>query len=44
MRFKLDENMPHSAALLLQQKGHDVHTVCDEALNGKPDERIAETC
>ena len=44
MKFKLDENMPSSAILLLQQNKHDVHTVFDEALNGKADGRIAETC
>ena len=44
MKFKLDENMPTPAASLLRRKEHDVHTVFDEALNGKPDEQIAETC
>ena len=44
MQFKLDENMPNSAVPLLRQGGYDVHTVFDEALNGKVDEQIAETC
>ena len=44
MKFKLDENMPLSAVPLIQQKGYDVHTVFDEALNGDVDEKIAETC
>ena len=44
MKFKIDENMPTSAVPLLQQKGYDVHTVFDEALDGEEDERIAETC
>ena len=44
MKIKLDENMPASAAPLLRQRGYDVHTVFDEALNGDVDERIAETC
>ena len=44
MKFKLDENMPTSAVLLLRQKNHDVHTVFDEELNGDIDERVAETC
>ena len=44
MQFKLDENMPASAAPLLRKRGYDVHTVFDEALNGEVDERIAETC
>ena len=44
MQFKLDENMPTSAVPLLQQNGHDVHTVFDEGLNGKIDGKIAEVC
>jgi len=44
MQFKLDENMPASAAPLLRHSGYDVHTVFDEALNGEVDEQIAETC
>jgi len=44
MRFKLDENMPTSAALLLRQKHYDVHTVFDEALNGEVDGKIADRC
>jgi predicted nuclease of predicted toxin-antitoxin system len=44
LKIKLDENMPASAVSLLQQKGHDIHTVFDEALNGEVDEKIAETC
>ena len=44
MKFKLDENMPTLAALVLREKEHDVHTVFDEALNGESDEKIAETC
>ena len=42
MKFKLDENMPTSAAELL--RNHDVHTVFDETLNGSVDEKVAETC
>ena len=44
MKFKLDENMPTSAGVLLRQKGHDVHTVFDELLNGEMDEKIADSC
>lgn len=36
-RFKLDENLPRNAAELLQQAGHDVHTVLAERLGGNPD-------
>jgi len=44
LKVKLDENMPTSAGTLLRREGHDVHTVFDEALNGKVDGKIAETC
>jgi predicted nuclease of predicted toxin-antitoxin system len=39
-RFKLDENLPRNAAVLLQQAGHDVHTVLAEQLGGNPDPRV----
>ena len=37
MKLKLDENLPASAAPRLAGLGHDVHTVLDESLGGKPD-------
>jgi predicted nuclease of predicted toxin-antitoxin system len=39
-RFKLDENLPRNAEALLQQAGHDVHTVLAEQLGGNPDPRV----
>jgi predicted nuclease of predicted toxin-antitoxin system len=42
MKIKIDENIPHRLAALLTQMGHDVDTVLDEKLNGKPDEAIWE--
>jgi len=42
MKIKLDENIPHRLANLLEQIGHDVDTVLDEGLNGKSDEEIWE--
>ena len=39
-RFKLDENLPRNAAVLLQQAGHDVHTVLAEQLGGNSDPRV----
>lgn len=33
-RFKLDENLPRGAAVLLQEAGHDIHTVLAEQLGG----------
>ncbi len=40
MRIKLDENVAHSAAIRLAALGHDVHTVLDEKLSGRPDETV----
>ena len=37
MKFKLDENLPASAASKLTDAGHDVDTVVDENLVGAPD-------
>ncbi len=37
MRIKLDENIPVSACARLAALGHDVDTVMDEALSGRPD-------
>jgi predicted nuclease of predicted toxin-antitoxin system len=40
MRLKLDENMPRPLVETLRGAGHDVHTVADEHLLGKPDDII----
>ncbi|HSH99772.1 MAG TPA: DUF5615 family PIN-like protein [Reyranella sp.] len=40
MRVKLDENMPMALVTTLRRAGHDVHTVADEGLLGKPDAEI----
>ncbi len=37
MKIKLDENMPGALAADLAALGHDVDTVCDEGLAGRPD-------
>jgi Domain of unknown function (DUF5615) len=36
MRFKLDENLPASAAAILASAGHDVDTVPGEGLTAAP--------
>ncbi len=38
MQIKLDENMPGSAARVLEAAGHDVDSVHEEGLAGKNDE------
>lgn len=40
MNIKLDENLPARLIAVLQQHGHDVHTVHDENLTGRPDADI----
>jgi hypothetical protein len=40
MRFKLDENLSHSVAVLFHAAGHDALTVRDQALQGAPDEEV----
>jgi predicted nuclease of predicted toxin-antitoxin system len=37
VKFKLDENLPASAAAILASAGHDVDTVPAEGLTGAPD-------
>lgn len=44
MRFKIDENLPPDAAILLQNNGHDALTVWDQGLQGGPDLQIASVC
>ena len=42
MKIKLDENLPLRLASLLEELGHDVHTVRDERLTGYADAEIWE--
>jgi len=42
MKIKLDENLPRRLASLLEEIGHDVHTVRDERLTGHADAEIWE--
>lgn len=41
MRFKLDENLPIDAALILRANGFEADTVCDELLCGIDDEALS---
>jgi predicted nuclease of predicted toxin-antitoxin system len=40
VKFKLDENLPASAAGSLTNSGHDVDTVAAEGLTGAPDRDV----
>lgn len=42
MKIKLDENLPLQLRTLLEELGHDVHTVRDERLIGHADAEIWE--
>ena len=42
MRFKVDENLPVEAAVLLRDADHEADTVHDEALAGADDETVFE--
>ncbi len=44
MKFKLDENMPRSAATLLSSLYDSVDTVAGEGMRGAKDARIASAC
>ena len=44
MRFKIDQNLTASCAVLLQQEGHDAMTVYDQSLDGHPDDEIVSVC
>jgi len=42
MKIKLDENLPSALEFSLGTLGHDVHTVHQESLVGRPDSEIWE--
>ena len=44
MKIKLDENVTHAAIEVFASAGHDVHTVPDEGLTGKPDADVWSAC
>lgn len=44
IRFKLDENLPRNAELLLRDAGHDVRTVLEERLGGSADRNVLDVC
>lgn len=43
MKIKLDENLPARLVSILQKHGHDVETVPEEQLSGRPDAEIWQT-
>jgi predicted nuclease of predicted toxin-antitoxin system len=44
VKLKTDENIPLEAVNLLREAGHDVATVFDQSLGGRPDPEIASVC
>jgi predicted nuclease of predicted toxin-antitoxin system len=43
MKIKLDENLPFRLGAFLRTLNHDVHTLQDEMLLGRPDSEVWET-
>lgn len=41
-RFKIDENLHDDVAAALQTHGHDVQTVFEQGLRGRPDPDVAD--
>lgn len=44
MEFKIDENLPSDACLILRDAGHDAVSVLDQQLGGHPDSDVANIC
>lgn len=44
MKFKIDENLPIEAALMLENNGHSAETVYSEGIQGCPDPALAVHC
>jgi uncharacterized protein (DUF433 family) len=44
VKFKLDENLSPSLAVLFAAAAHDAHSVVQQALGGQPDERVLDVC
>jgi len=44
MKFKLDENFPVFAAVLIRKAGHDCSTVYDQRISGCSDRELARIC
>lgn len=44
LALKVDENLPNEAAERLTAAAHDVATVFQQGLNGRPDELLIDVC
>ncbi len=44
MKFKLDENIPVEASILLQDAGRDAATVLDQNMGGEADQFVIQVC
>ena len=44
MKFKLDENISPSAAVIFAAAGHDAHSIVQQSLGGQPDDKVISVC
>jgi predicted nuclease of predicted toxin-antitoxin system len=44
VKFKLDENLSPSLAVLFGPGGHEAHSVVAQGLGGQPDSRVIDIC
>ena len=44
LSFKLDENLPVEAALVLRDAGYDAVTVVEQQMRGEADSKVSSVC
>lgn len=44
VKFKIDENLPAEAAMLLREAGYDVRTILDQDMQGARDTEVSNAC
>jgi predicted nuclease of predicted toxin-antitoxin system len=44
VKFKLDENISPSVAVIFAAAGHDAHSIVQQNLGGQPDDKVIDVC